>query len=388
MIYLDNASTTAIDPRVLDAMMPFMKEQYGNPGTIYTLGRQSSAAVDAAREQVAGFIGAKPEQIIFTSGGTEANNLALHSLTGFGLYPRLVTTVIEHDSIQNTVTQMEKHGLNVSRVFPGQDGSVTAEAVRSVLDPSTALVSVMYVNNETGAVNEIPEIGALIQKAGRGAILFHTDCVQAAGTLELDVNELQCDFLSISSHKIHGPKGVGALFVRDPSLIQPLIFGGMEQEFGMRGGTENVAGIVGFGAACDLARRSLHDVSVHTSTMKQLFWNRLLEHLTEFGLAGILHINGPAVIHTGKILNMRFDGVDAETLVLLLDGRDICISAGSACRSHENEPSRVLLSMGLTAEEARCSVRVSFSEQNTQDETLRAADIMAECVATLKLKNE
>lgn len=386
MIYLDNASTTAIDPSVLNAMMPYLTEEYGNPGTIYTLGRHAAEAVDAARWQVADFIGAKTEQIVFTSGGTEANNLALRAALNGAPCPHVVTTAIEHDSIQNGLRAfLLGGGLNDSTVYPNGNGSVTVEEIRRVFNAPPDLVSVMYVNNETGAVNEVSEIGSLCRRHG---VLFHTDCVQAAGTLSLDVNDLQCDFLSISSHKIHGPKGVGALFVRNRATLSPLIHGGAGQEFGLRGGTENVAGIVGFGAACELAKKNLQSSCAYTSTLKQLFWQRLSERLTAQGISDILHLNGPSVIHPGKILNIRFDGVDAETLVLILDGHGVYVSAGSACRSHEHEPSRVLLAMGLTAEEARNSIRVSFSEQNTQEETLRAADIMSDCVATLSTINE
>lgn len=383
MIYLDNASTTQIHPQVLDAMMPYLKDLYGNPGTLYTLGRRAAEAVAAAREQVADFLNARHEQIIFTSGGSEANNLAVNSART-GLVAMIASSGVEHDSVYNAVQNLRSYRFDTVRVMPGHDGVVSADAVKYSIERvgvTPYMVSVMYVNNETGAVNEVPEIGSWCSEHG---VLFHTDCVQAAGTFELDVEKFRCDFLSISSHKIHGPKGMGALFVKDAERVLPLIRGGAEQEFGLRGGTENVAGIVGFGAACALAKKSLHAYCIHTSTLKQIFIHRLAECLAEQDLSGILHLNGPSVIQPGKILNIRFDGVDAETLVLLLDGRGVCISAGSACRSHEQEPSRVLLSMGLTAEEARSSIRVSFSDQNTHEETLRAAEIMADCVSALK----
>lgn len=361
--------------------MPFLGDMYGNPGNIHKLGRAAADAVASAREQVADFLHASPEQIIFTSGGSEANNLAIRTYrkSGSGL---VAASAIEHDSVRNTLSAIrQERGLRVSYIYPDQNGVITADAVKSEAGWETALVSVMYVNNETGAVNEVPEIGTICRARGT---LFHTDCVQAAGTLDLDVDKLNCDLLSISSHKLHGPKGVGALYVRDRSLISPLIYGGADQEFGLRGGTENVAGIVGFGEACRLAKLNLKENAAHISTLRQLFWQKLRERLDEHGLSGICHINGPSIIQPGKILNLRFDGVDAETLVVWMDARDVCISAGSACRSHEQEPSHVLTAMGLTAEEAMQSVRVSFSDTNTVDETLRAAEIMADCAMDLK----
>lgn len=384
MIYLDNASTTKIDPLVLEAMLPYLKDEYGNAGTLYALGRRANEAIEKARAQVAEFIGAEPEQIIFTSGGTEANNTVFFSLLDFlkaSEKTHVITASNEHDSVLKSVRNLcIKDDFHATYLPVNKAGCVEVRNVKSALQKDTGLVSIMYMNNETGSENPITEIGGLCSEHG---ILFHTDCVQAAGCSKLDVDKFNCDFLSISSHKIHGPKGVGALYVRCRGMCNPLIHGGSSQEFGLRGGTENVAGIVGFGMACALMNKHLHEVDVHTSSLKQIFYNMLANELDKLGASGIFHVNGDAVIKHGKTINLRFDGVDAETLLLVLDARGVCVSAGSACRSHESEPSHVLLAMGIEPEDARNSVRFSFSKMNTEDEVRTAAVIVAECVCNL-----
>lgn len=384
MIYLDNASTTKIDPSVLDAMMPFLTDEYGNPGTIYGLGRRAKEAVEKARAQVAKFIGAKPEQIIFTSGGTEANNMVFSSLLSFleqSEKTHVITTSSDHVSVLDSARNLcIKRGFDLTELQVNHHGCVELGSLKSELRENTGLVSIMYMNNETGSENPVEEIGAMCHERG---ILFHSDCVQAAGCCKLDVEKMNCDFLSLSSHKIHGPKGVGALYVRDMSLITPMIRGGSAQEFGMRGGTENVAGIVGFGAACELMNERLHEIDVHNSMLKQIFYNVLEENLKAQGLQNVLHVNGDLIIKHGKTINIRFDGVDGETLLLMLDAKGIYVSAGSACHSHESKPSHVLLAMGIDPEDARNSIRVSFSKMNTEAEVKYAAGVIANCVAAL-----
>lgn len=384
MIYLDNASTTKIDPSVLDAMMPFLTDEYGNPGTIYGLGRRAKEAVEKARAQVAKFIGAKPEQIIFTSGGTEANNMVFSSLLSFleqSEKTHVITTSSDHVSVLDSARNLcIKRGFDLTELQVNHHGCVELGSLKSELRENTGLVSIMYMNNETGSENPVEEIGAMCHERG---ILFHSDCVQAAGCCKLDVEKMNCDFLSLSSHKIHGPKGVGALYVRDMSLITPMIRGGSAQEFGMRGGTENVAGIVGFGAACELMNERLHEIDVHNSMLKQIFYNVLEENLKAQGLQNVLHVNGDLIIKHGKTINIRFDDVDGETLLLMLDAKGIYVSAGSACHSHESKPSHVLLAMGIDPEDARNSIRVSFSKMNTEAEVKYAAGVIANCVAAL-----
>lgn len=383
MIYLDSAATTQISPEVFDEMLRFLKDNFGNPGSIYSIGRDAARAVDKARQQVAEFIGADPEQIIFTSGGSEANNLAIK---GTRKYLRnkgvVVTSHIEHDSILKAVDDLPTMFVGVDNhgVVSVDDISRTLTSASCNYNCGAGLVSIMYANNETGSVNPVEKIGKLCNKTG---ILFHTDCVQAAGILPINVSDIGCDMLSLSSHKIHGPKGVGALFVKDKKYLSPLICGGAAQEFGLRGGTENVAGIVGFGKACEIISRGYNDISKMILNNRLLFYSELMKHLKDCGLDKITHINGD-MNSASKVLNIRFENVDAETLILMLDSKHIYISAGAACRSLESKPSYVLTAMGLTPDEARDSVRISFSESNTEDELKEAARIIADCVAALR----
>ena len=385
MIYLDNASTTPIDPAVFEAMLPYLKEQYGNPGSLYSIGREAHKAVEKAREQTAAFIGAEPHQIIFTSGGTEANNTVFFGLSEqFNRKGKrhIITSAAEHDSVLKAVREMcIKHGFYKTETGIDAQGCAVPGLVKDAINIATGIVSVMYVNNETGAENDIFAISDICRTKG---VLFHTDCVQAAGSCPIDVRQIGCDFLSLSSHKIYAPKGCGALFIKRPDEISPLIHGGSNQEFGLRGGTENVAAIVGFGKACELMGSRLHSADILTSSLKQVFWQALCEALTSAELSDTVHINGGSPVKHGRILNLRFDGVDGETLVLMLDHKGVCVSAGSACRSHESEPSRVLTAMGLTPEEARSSIRVSFSCFNTEAETIEAAKTIAACAALLR----
>lgn len=385
MIYLDSASTTQPAPEVVEEMLPFLKGNFGNPGTLYGLGREAKQAVDLARERVAKFIGASPEQIIFTSGGTEANNMVFFSLREHlqkQNKTHIVTSMTEHDSVFRTVQEMcIKHGFHSSFIRPNEFGKILATEVQKEIKPNlTGIVSVMHTNNETGVINPVSDIGRL---CGNNGILFHTDCVQAASSSRLNVNELYCDFLSLSSHKINGCKGVGALYVRNPELMTPIIVGGSHQEFGLRGGTENVPGIVGFGKACELANEWIDKANEKYGILKDIFYKALYKALDEDGLAEIIHVNGTEITESGKILNINFDGVDGETLLLMLDSAGICVSAGSACRSHEQEPSRVLLSMGINEEDARNSIRVSFSVKQSLSEVRFAGERMGVLICQL-----
>lgn len=381
MIYLDNAATTQLDPRVLESMMPYLTTQYGNAGTLYKFGRAANEAVQEARARVARFVGSDQGNIIFTSGGSEANNLVFHGVKDYlkriGRTHVLVSAV-EHDSVLRAAESLIKDGFDVEYIPVLSNGIVTATAVERALRDNTGLVSVMYVNNETGVENPVNDIGSLCLKHG---VLFHTDCVQAAGCHPIDTTDIGCDFLSISSHKIHGPKGVGALYVKDTSVLSPLICGGHDQEFGLRGGTENVAGIVGFGKACELSQAHRSEDRTTVSMLKQRFVTELQGCLDE----DVVHINGTSLLSPGKTINLKIDGIDNESLILMLDNVDICVSAGSACQSHESKPSHVLTAMGLTTEEARSSIRVSFSRMNTVDEVIDAAHIMAPFINALRL---
>ena len=391
MIYLDNAATTQIAPEVLDAMMPYLKEDFGNAGTMYSLGRKAADAVAKARQQVADLIGSNSYQIIFTSGGSEANSLVFEGLKPYLLAnnkTHIITSATEHDSILKSVRSLcssknnIKSGFDAAYLKPDQNGSVSSENVDNSITEQTGLTSVMTVNNETGAVNPTKTIGSLCKSKN---ILFHSDCVQAVGAFPIKVEEMNCDFLSISAHKIHAPKGIGALYAKKPSLLSPVIHGGAEQEFGFRGGTENVAGIVGFGKACEILSKNLCDNEKKTFDLRKSFLITLEDCLRGLNIIDLFHINTHG---NCKILNLRFDGIDGQTLLLLLDSKGICISAGSACRSHESEPSHVLLAMGLSEEAARNSIRISFSHTQTEDEIVCAAKAVAECVSALNYQNK
>jgi len=384
MIYLDNASTTRISPVVLDAMLPYLQEEYGNAGTLHQIGRRAAAAVEKSRQQVSSVFGCEPENIIFTSGGTESNNLAIKGARDYFLATgkrHIITTAIEHDSVMKSMRWMQDNGFEVTYINPTDDGVVPPKLIEREIREDTGLVAVMYVNNEVGAVNDIAEIGRVCNEH---EILFHSDCVQALGCKKINTHFITG---SISSHKIHGAKGVGALYVRQKELLQPIISGGGTQEFGVRGGTENVAGIVGFGVACELAMKNLYDDMVVISTLKQEFASVLASTIGSLKDNGI-HINGASITKPGKILNLRIDGVSSETLMLLLDTQGICVSAGSACRAHESEPSHVLIAMGLSPDEARSSIRFSFSKYNTLDEVTEAAQILASSVNILRQLGE
>lgn len=293
----------------------------------------------------------------------------------------LVVSAIEHDSVLKAAEMLTKDRFYITYVKPDENGIVSAGAVKAAIQENTGLVSVMYVNNETGAVNNIEEIGKVCSEHN---VLFHTDCVQAAGQRIIDVNKWCIDFASVSSHKIHGAKGTGALYIRDPH-IAPLICGGAVQEYGLRGGTENVAGIVGFGKAAELVKNSFVYNNCYCSILKQRFIEKIQESLEYNGVGReCLHINSHLIdSDSERILNLRFDNIDAETLVLMLDSNDVCISAGSACRSNESKPSHVLLAMGLSEQSARSSVRISFSEYNTDKEIDTATCVMADCIKNL-----
>ena len=384
LIYLDNAATTMVAPAVLEKMLPYFSEQYGNAGTPYAFGRQAAEAIQTARAQVARLLGCAPGNVIFTSGGSEGNNMVFRGIMDSLLAKHkahLVVSAIEHDSVLRPAEWLIKHGFDLTLVYPNEDGVITRDAVAKAIRDETGLISVMFANNETGVRNEVKEIGALCKERG---ILFHCDCVQAAGQYELDVVGNNIDFATISAHKIHGPKGVGALYASDLSF-EPLIFGGAEQEFGLRGGTENVPGIVGLGEACGLAAEFLQENLICVSSRRQAFMQSLLSNLPFGNMkeAGI-SINGDKMTSPGKVLNLKVDDVSGEALVLMMDAMGVCISSGSACNSKESNPSHVLLANGLTSDEARSSVRISFSRYNTEDEVVKAGAIMADCIKILR----
>lgn len=386
MIYLDNAATTSLSESVLDAMMPYLKEEFGNPGGIYAMGRRARAAIDNAREQCAAAINAQPDQIIFTSGGTEANVLAIHGAARYMKAigrTRIVTSPVEHKSVLSPIDILCQQGFTRTYAhpltLPASEGfpdhcTVTPGMVELRTFNDVGLVSVMSVNNETGTINDIAGIGRVAHKYNA---LFHTDCVQGFGCVPIDVEKDEIDLMSVSGHKIHGPKGVGFLFAREKDILFPIIPGG-GQEYGLRCGTENVAAIVGMGVAAELAVRDLEKKQAHYQQLHTEF----LRTFQDSGMTGVTVNGNPG--YGSRVLSVTFDGVDAETLILMLDGKGVVVSAGAACSAHLSKPSEVLLAFGLTEEQARSTIRVSFSDDNTLDGVAAAGEIVAQCVKALR----
>lgn len=385
MIYLDNAATTQIDPIVLDKMMPFLQENYGNAGTLYKLGRRSRDAIENARAQIAKLIDAEPEQIVFTSGGTEGNNMVINFARRYMQKigkKTMAVSAIEHDSVLKPAKYLAQNGSVDLEILPiDNTGHVILENIKKLDSQNTGFISIMRANNELGIVNDVQLAGKYVHKHGA---LFHVDCVQALGSEHLSMKEIDCDFATFSSHKIHGPKGVGAVYIKDTEQFIPLIFGGENQENGFRGGTENVAGIVGFGEACRLVYESdISELRRRYDAMRCIFYGALMSSLSEDNLDRIINQNGSLDGGT-KVLNIRAEGIDASSLVLVTDSCGVCISAGSACNSKDMMPSHVLKALGLTDNEARASFRVSFSRYNTIDDAKTAGAIIGRCIKAVR----
>lgn len=381
MIYLDNAATTEMSPGVIEVMTAVMRDNYGNPGTQYGIGREAKALVDDARSMVANSLGAKPKQIIFTSGGSEANSLVFSGMADYlkaSGKDTIVVSAIEHDSVLKAAEYVcIKRGFHLRKAPVLSDGTLDFDALQEILEANkdrVGLVSIMYSNNEIGSVNSnIAEIAAMCKEHGA---FFHTDCVQAFGFYETDAEKIGCDFLSVSSHKIHGPKGVGALFVsdrvRELKALNPIVFGGDDQEFGLRGGTENVPGIVGFARACaEIDKKNMKSIS----SVVDFFVDQLNEQAKEFGMQDRFILNAFSPNKPTKTLSITVRGIDNETLMLAIDRYGVCVGTGSACRSHEVSPSHVLKAIGLSDEDAMSTVRVSFSKNTPVVDAYNAARI-------------
>lgn len=375
-VYADNAATTRIAPQVLDAMLPYLKEEYGNPSTLYNLGREAKIAIEKAREQVAQVIGAKAEEIFFTGSGTEADNMALKGVlygpAGKGK-KHLITTKIEHHAILHTAMALEKEGFQVTFLDVDKNGRVDLEELKQAITPDTALVSIMAANNEVGTIQPIEEIGKICREKG---VLFHTDAVQAFGHMPLDVNKMNIDLLSLSAHKINGPKGSGALYIRRGLGLRPVIEGG-GQERNRRSGTENVAGIVGLGQAAQLAMETMEEESARLKA--------LAKKLTD----GVLQI--PETILTGDPENrlpgacsFAISAIEGESLVLYLDMEGICTSTGSACSTGSLDPSHVLMAIGLSHEVSHGSLRVTLGRFNTEEEVDYIIETLPKVVEKLR----
>jgi cysteine desulfurase len=374
-IYLDNNATTQPDPAVVEAMLPYLTSHYGNPSSPYSMGKQAATALQTAREQVASLLECEPSEIIFTSSGTESTNAAI--MSAISVDPdrqHIVTTRVEHSATLKTCEMLAKRGYEITWLGVNQKGQIDLGELEAALRPDTALLSVMWANNETGTIFPIPQIAEIAKSKG---VYFHTDAVQATGKLAVTPAKLGIQFLSLSGHKLHCPKGVGAIYVNKKTRFIPFIHGG-GQENSKRAGTENVASIVGMGKACELAKERLITVQKETSDLRNKFEMLLKAQLGE------LTVNGDQDNRLPNTTNLSFSGIDSEALLMLLDERQIYCSAGSACTSGSHAPSHVLKAMGISDVQARASLRFSFSHFNDKKEVELAVEAMS--AAILKIK--
>ncbi len=360
MIYLDNAATTKTNPKVVEAMLPYFTENYGNPSSIYSIGSASKKAVNQARKKIADSIGAKMEEIYFTAGGSEADNWAIKA-TAEAYREKgnhIITTKIEHHAVLHTCQYLEKKGFDITYLNVNEFGVVRLEEVEAAIRPNTILISIMFANNEIGTIEPIAAIGALAKEKG---ILFHTDAVQAYGHIPINVDEMNIDMLSTSGHKIYGPKGIGFLYIRSGIKIRAFIHGGA-QERSRRAGTENVPGIVGFGKAVELSLEHMEERSQKERQLRDYFIEKIEAEIP------YCHLNGHREQRLPNNANFSFSFIEGESLLIMLDMKGICASSGSACTSGSLDPSHVLLAIGLKHEEAHGSLRITLSDENTIEE--------------------
>ena len=376
MIYLDNAATTKTAPEVVEAMLPYFTEYYGNPSSIYALGSESKKAVNAARELIGKSIGAAPEEIFFTAGGSEADNWAIKAAAEAyqNKGKHIITSKIEHHAVLHTCEYLEKRGFEVTYLDVDQYGMVDVKELEAAIRPDTVLISIMFANNEIGTIQPVAEIGKLAKEHG---ILFHTDAVQAFGQLPIHVDELQIDMLSASAHKLNGPKGIGFLYIRKGVKIRSFVHGGA-QERSRRAGTENVPGIVGFGAAVKRAMELMEEKTAKETKLRDYLIKRMLEAVP------YSRLNGHPTKRLPNNANFSFQFIEGESLLIMLDMKGICASSGSACTSGSLDPSHVLLAIGLKHEEAHGSLRLTLSEENTKKELDRVVEEVKRIVARLR----
>jgi cysteine desulfurase len=372
-VYLDNNASTPVLPEVFEAMRPYYLERFGNASSIHHFGQHARASVERSRNAVAALLNARPAEIVFTSGGTEADNLGIFGLVRSG--DHVITSSIEHSAVMNSCKRLEQMGCEVTYISVNGQGQVDPKDVRKAIQPNTRLITIMMANNETGVVQPVEEIGRIALEED---IFFHTDAVQAAGKVPIDVQKIRCDALSISGHKIHAPQGTGALFIKRGTLIQPLFYGG-NHERQRRAGTENLPGIVGLGKAAEISKHWLeHDGPAEMSALRDRLENAILQTVDGTGVNGL---GAPRVPNTTSIY---FDHVEGEALVIALDLKGLSVSSGAACSSGAIEPSHVLLAMGLSAERARGSLRLSLGKQTTNEEVDFAIRVVPETVARLR----
>jgi cysteine desulfurase len=372
-VYLDNNATSPLLPEVFDAMQPCFFESFGNASSIHQQGQQARATVEQARDSVAQLLGARAAEIVFTSGGTEGDNLALFGMVSAG--DHIVTSSIEHHAVLNSCKRLEVLGVETTFLPVDGQGLISPDDVRSALRPNTRLISVMMANNETGALQPVEEIGRIAAEAD---VWFHTDAVQAAGKVPIDVARIGCDLLTISAHKLHGPQGVGALYVRKGTLLQPMMHGG-RHERGRRAGTENQPGIAGLGKAAEMAREWLDGGAAEKmAAMRDRFENHVLRQVE------LTRVNSGGIARTPNTSNIIFECIEGEALVIALDLKGISVSTGAACSSGAVEPSHVLTAMGLTSGEARASIRFSLGKQTSEDDLEFVLEQLPATVAKLR----
>ena len=375
-IYLDNAATTKVSDNVLNAMLPYLKEEYGNPSSIYTLGRNSAIAVNKARHQVAQALGCEDNEVYFTSCGSESDNWAIKSTAKMMAQKgkkHIITSVFEHHAVLHTLDALKKEGFEVTYLPVYSNGIVKVKDVANAIRPDTALVTIMYANNEIGTIQPIPEIGALCKEKG---VIFHTDAVQAIGNVHINVKEQNIDMLSLSGHKFHGPKGVGVLYIKKGIILPNLIDGGA-QERGRRAGTENVASIVGLSVALENAINTMDEKNAKLRRMQ----DKLITELSKIDRS---HLNGDRYHRLPGNVNFSFEGVEGESMLLMLDLKGVCASSGSACTSGSLDPSHVLLAIGLKHEVAHGSLRLSFSDVNDESDADYIIEVLPKIIDRLR----
>jgi cysteine desulfurase len=375
-VYLDYNATTPVEPEVLDAMLPYLSAEFGNAASIHSFGQRARAVVETARESVATLLGARPQEIVFTSGGTESDNHAIFGIveTAGGRDKHVITTTIEHEAVLNTCQALEKQGVSVTYLSVDRDGLIDLEALRRAIRPETVLISIMHANNELGTLEPLEEIGRVAAEAD---VYFHTDAVQSAGKLPIDVKASRVDLLSLSGHKFYAPQGIGALYIKGGTRLRQLLYGGHHQR-GFRPGTENVAGIVGLGKAAEMARAALAQDARRISALRDKLEQGLLARVPDSS------VNGARAPRTPNTTNLLFPGLEGEALVIALDLKGLACSTGAACSSGALEPSHVLTAIGLPPEEARASLRFSLGRHTTAEEIDFALEVVPAAVAQLR----
>jgi cysteine desulfurase len=375
MIYLDNNATTQLDPAVIEEMLPFLKESYGNPSSGYQLGRNVRGAIDRARERVAASFDCEPGEIVFTSCGTESNNAAINSALQFEPCGKhIITSAVEHSSVLRHCQDLAKRGCEVTFIGVDRNGNIDLEELEQAIRPETVIVSLMWANNETGVLFPVEKVARICRDR---RVFFHTDAVQTVGKIPISLRDSAINFLALSAHKFHGPKGIGALYINKRSRFRPSIIGG-GQENGRRAGTENVASIVAMGKAAERAAESLAEEQTRVMQMRDRFEKRVLESVSDAS------INGAGTERLPNTSSVSFAGIESDAALILLDRQGICCSAGSACRTGSHEASHVLKAMGVAPERVRGSLRFSFGRFNSESEVERAIEMVPKVVAKLR----